>query len=149
MKTGNRNGFTLVELMIVVAIVAILASIAYPSYTQYAAKAKRATAKTGLSTVSGRLEQYFLDNKTYTTNLTLLGYPADPMYINSGGDWVAAAAGDNTYQIDITAADARTYSISAIPQNSQATQDDGCGTLTLNQAGTKGATGADGVAGCW
>lgn len=149
MKTGNSNGFTLVELMVVVAIVGILATIAYPNYTQYVAKTKRSTAKTSLSAVSARLEQYFLDNKTYTTNMTLIGFPADPMYINSGGDWVAAAANTNTYQIDITAADARTYSISAIPQNVQVDADADCGTLTLNQAGTKGATGADGVAGCW
>ncbi|MDD5242208.1 MAG: type IV pilin protein [Sulfuricella sp.] len=63
MKT--QSGFTLVELMIVVAIVGILASIAVPSYKDYVTRGKLSEASTQLATMRVKLEQYFQDNRTY------------------------------------------------------------------------------------
>jgi type IV pilus assembly protein PilE len=61
-KTG---GFTLVELMVVVAIIAILAGIGYPSYTAYMIRGKLAEGHSALSDGRVKMEQFFQDNRTY------------------------------------------------------------------------------------
>jgi type IV pilus assembly protein PilE len=63
MKTSR--GFTLIELMIVVAIVAILSAIALPAYNQYVTRSKLTDAFSGLSSMSVALQQYYQDNRTY------------------------------------------------------------------------------------
>jgi type IV pilus assembly protein PilE len=60
-----QHGFTLIELMIVVAVVAILARIAYPSYADYVVRGKLSEAVAQLSAMRIKLEQYFQDNRTY------------------------------------------------------------------------------------
>ena len=67
------RGVTLMELMIVVVIIGILTAIAYPSYRQYAAKAKRNEAKAALLQISTLQERHYLQNNTYTTDMTNLG----------------------------------------------------------------------------
>jgi prepilin-type N-terminal cleavage/methylation domain-containing protein len=59
------NGFTLLELMIVVVIVAILAAIALPNYSDYVKRGKIIEATAGLSDLRQGMEQWFLDNRTY------------------------------------------------------------------------------------
>lgn len=61
-----RNGFTLIELMIVVAIVAILASVAVPAYTDYVRRGKLTQALGGLASMQVKMEQYYQDNRSYT-----------------------------------------------------------------------------------
>lgn len=63
--TQNHKGFTLVELMIVVAIIGILATIAFPNYTQYVRRGKATEATANLSNLKNRMEQYYQDNRTY------------------------------------------------------------------------------------
>lgn len=58
-------GFTMIEIMIVVAIVAILASVALPSYRDYVTRGRIPDATSGLATRQTRAEQYFQDNRTY------------------------------------------------------------------------------------
>ena len=60
-----EKGFTLIELMIVVAIIGILASIAWPSYVDYVRRGKAAEATSVLADLKIRMEQYYQDNKTY------------------------------------------------------------------------------------
>lgn len=79
MRLRFQRGFTLIELMIVVAIVGILAAIAAPSYTNYLRRGRVAEAVATLSTMRATLEQYFQDNRTYVgacANGTVAPLPA-------------------------------------------------------------------------
>src|SRR5215468_7070162 len=61
------GGFTQIELLTVIAVIAILAAVALPIYTDYVTRSKLVEAKTNLSDMRTRVEQYFLDNRTYPT----------------------------------------------------------------------------------
>jgi type IV pilus assembly protein PilE len=61
----SARGFTMIEVMIVVAIVAVLAAIALPNYADYVKRGKIIEATTGLSDARTRFEQSYLDNRTY------------------------------------------------------------------------------------
>jgi prepilin-type N-terminal cleavage/methylation domain-containing protein len=65
MRHGRSKGFTLLELMIVVAIVAILTTIAYPNYRDYVIRGQLVDATQGLASVRANMERYFQDNRTY------------------------------------------------------------------------------------
>lgn len=65
MQDIRIKGFTLIELMIVVAVVAILAGIGLPAYSGYVNRAKISEAVANLSDMRVKMEQYFLDNRTY------------------------------------------------------------------------------------
>jgi type IV pilus assembly protein PilE len=67
-KRTLAQGFTLIEVMIVVAIVAILATIAVPSYRDYVRRSQLPEAFTYLSDYRVKLEQYFQDNRAYSTD---------------------------------------------------------------------------------
>lgn len=129
------RGFTLIELMIAVAVIAILATIALPAYQDSIRKSKRSDGKAGLVDAASRLEQYYLDNKTYTVQMTNLGYSAD----------ASVATTDSHYKMSVSnspcANISSCYTVTAIPQGDQAS--DSCGTLTINSMGTKTPSG------CW
>lgn len=74
MTTYRKHGFTLIELMIVVAVVGILAAIAYPSYTDSVRKARRADAQSSLTEAAQKLEAYFAREASYSADLTDMGY---------------------------------------------------------------------------
>ena len=76
---------TLIELLVAVAIVAIIASIAVPSYSGYVTRSKRAVAKSALSLVADRQEQFFIDNKRYADDLTEIGYDSETIGVNDNG----------------------------------------------------------------
>jgi type IV pilus assembly protein PilE len=61
----KSSGFTLIELMIVVAIIGILAAIAIPQYTDYITRSQLVEGNTGLSDFRVRMEQYYQDNRKY------------------------------------------------------------------------------------
>lgn len=70
----KMQGITLMELMIVVVIIGILAAVAYPNYRDFAARAKRNEAKAALLKIATQQERFYLNNNTYTTDMTQLGF---------------------------------------------------------------------------
>jgi type IV pilus assembly protein PilE len=129
-------GFTLIELMIVVVIVAVLLTVALPAYQNSVLKSNRTAARGVLMNVLSREEQYFINNKVYTVNLSSIGLPAS-YYIDNRAE--QAAAGDSIYKIELINLSTFT-GVQAIPQNVQ-TKDDNCETLTLSRTGAKAASG--------
>lgn len=117
------EGFTLIELMIVVAIIAILAAIAYPSYTQYRIRTNRADVQSEMMQTAQRLQSYYVINHNYTSatlnnGLTAKDYPAsNPIYT------IALVT------------NSQTWTLTATPKTS--TIQAGNGTVLLNSDGQK------------
>ena len=72
----RERGFTMLELMIVVAIVALLAVIAVPAYQDQANAARRSDGHALLTDIAARMERFYFDNTTYTRNMQELGFTA-------------------------------------------------------------------------
>ncbi|MBQ0712206.1 MAG: prepilin-type N-terminal cleavage/methylation domain-containing protein [Porticoccus sp.] len=147
----KSKGFTLIEVMIVVAIVAIIIGLALPNYREYVLRSNRAVGKSALLEAVSRQEQYFLNNRSYTDLLTDLGYPAT-YFVSSEGDTLAAASG-SIYQITITEPDSNigetAYTLSAVPQGGQ-TDDTKCGSLGINEQAAKTvASASESATYCW
>ena len=122
----RQQGFTLIELMIVVAIVGILSAIAYPSYTEYVRRGHRADARAGLLQAQQWLERAATATGTYPTTL--------PTALTWSGD--ASKRYDIAFQAGNTNA---AYTLEAAPKGAQT--GDKCGTYTLSNTGVRGADG--------
>ena len=136
----NVKGFTLIELMIVVAIIGILASIALPNYTKYMLQSRRTIAINAILDLAGKQSRYYTIGNTYSSSLTTLGYAQDPMPVSS--------ASNPFYNISVTASTANTFTLQAVPQNAQV-NDTECGTFKITQLGQKTVTGTSSAASCW
>jgi type IV pilus assembly protein PilE len=144
----RQRGFTLIEVMIVVAIIALLVMIAMPSYQSYVRKTQRSMAKSELLSVMARQEQFFTDNKQYATDLTSLGYVASPYAINRDGEDLETTATGIIYEIGLSSASSTAYTLQAVPQGDQA-NDSLCMTLQITSAGVKSHTGSGSTSECW
>lgn len=143
MPRNRGHGFTLLELMIVVAIIGILAAIAYPSYRDVVSRNNRAVAKAALSKLASRQEAYFIRNKEYAQSLVDLGFPNAVMGLESDGGYSPNPASDGTiiYKLQLAGGYGQYgYKIQAIPANLQS--GDPCGTLFVTATGKHGATGS-------
>lgn len=134
---ARQAGFTLIELMVVVMVLAILAGIAYASYSSSVVNSRRASASACL------MEYAQLMERVYTTSLSYAGVNALPASSCS-----SELSPFYTFSLN-GAATATNYSVQAVPVGNQLIKDAKCGTLRLNQAGTKSVTGAGGVNACW
>ena len=132
-RHSAHYGFTLIEVMIVVAIVAVLAAIALPSYQEYVRRGHRAEARAGLMQAAQWYERAATANGIY---------PATADFPNA-----LTSVPGKRYLISATSSD-NAFTLSAAPQGAQA--DDKCGTFTLTQGGKRDVTGAtDSAANCW
>jgi type IV pilus assembly protein PilE len=128
MSSIRRRGFTLIELMVVVAIVAILATIAYPSYTNHVVKTNRRAAQAAMMEVANRQQQFLLANRAYTDSASDLGYSLPP-----------EVSSVYTLSISASSTGVPSFTVSLAPIAGKAQADDG--TLTLDHLGTKGPSG--------
>ncbi|MEN8177074.1 MAG: type IV pilin protein [Pseudomonadota bacterium] len=132
------KGFTLIELMIVVAIVGILAAIAYPSYVEQTRKARRNDAQGVLIELAQYMQRFYTENNRYDQDL--------------GGNAVAVPAAlaqsprdgaTKFYNLSFQAVAANTFTLQAVPIVGGAQDGDTCGTMTYSN------TGARTPAACW
>jgi type IV pilus assembly protein PilE len=129
MRYSHQYGFTLIEVMIVVAIIAILASIALPAYNNHTRKARRAAGAACAAAVAQQAERY------YTVNMKYTGFTADTSICEPKSLEFYSVASSGT-------PDAKTYTIAATPIGVMG--GDSCGVLTVNQTGAKSPS-----TGCW
>lgn len=127
------KGFTLIELMIVVAVVAVLAAIAIPSYQEYIRRSQRAEARAEVLKAEGWLERFYTENNRYSSNA------ANNANTTFSGIFTSVPAGGSArYTIGLTV-NATTYSITATPTGSMS--GDACGTYTKTNAGALSYSG--------
>ena len=100
---NKQNGVTLIELMIVVVVISILAAVAYPNYQEFTARAKRNEARSALLRLAVNQERFYLNNNTFTQDLTQLGFGTTPTADTETG----------YYRIRVTAANASNYTATA------------------------------------
>jgi type IV pilus assembly protein PilE len=132
-------GFSLIELMIVVAIVGILVGVALPAYQDYVKRGNRSEGRAYLMNAAALLERYYSDNNVYATAANTM----PPSVATAAG--ATSETGKYTGSMAVTTP-YQTYVITA----AQNFNDTDCGDLTLTQAGVKGRTGtAMSLKDCW
>ena len=133
----KENGFTLIEIMVVVVIVGVLSAIAYPSYTEYVNRANRSEGQAFLMDISARQERFYSQNNSYVikdSDRAKLGLSV-------------AASSTGKYNLGLGKVnDDGGYTLTA----TTTFNDTACGNLTLNGLGVKGRTGTGKtIAECW
>ncbi|MBC7699037.1 type IV pilin protein [Aquabacterium sp.] len=131
LRRRDLNGFTLIELMIVVAIIGILSAVAYPAYTNYIRRGQLVEAFTTLSDLRIKMEQFYQDNRSYGTSACgSNGTPAS---------WAAPISSSALKYFSIicsTSNTAQNYTLTATGSSALASGY----TYTINDAGTKATT---------
>ena len=122
----KMRGITLIELMIVVVIIGLMAVIAYPNYREFVARAKRNEAKAALLQIATNQERFYLQNNTYTCDMTRLGFSAAAGFVTES----------RTYTVDVTACNADNFTAQAVYNNADA-EAGKCGSFQINGRNVK------------
>lgn len=147
MYKSKVRGFSLIELMIVVAIIGIMAAIAYPSYNESVLRGRRAEGRTALTDLMIQQERYLSQNGTYFSFTNTLGVtvPATvPLKTFSGEN-----SANPLYDLFATACGAQPITVciqlTATPRRGDAK----AGNLTFDSTGTKSCNGGSDMSVCW
>ncbi len=132
---SRMRGVTLLELMIVIVVLSLIVTVAIPNYREYAARAKRTEARAALLQIATNQERFYLQNNTYTTDMTELGFAATGCNTTQSG----------SYSVCVPTADANNFTATATYQNTDA-EADKCKTWTINGAGVQSSSP---YGGCW
>ncbi|VXB45491.1 Pilus assembly protein PilE [Luteimonas sp. 9C] len=141
-RSRFARGFTLIELMVVVAVVAILASIALPSYQDSVRKSRRAQAKADMVELAQRFERFHTVNNTYE------GFWAGAFGAANASVASPSTQGATVAYLITSEATPNTFTLTSEPQGNQ-TQDTRCGTLGMTNTGVKSETGTGSLSDCW
>jgi type IV pilus assembly protein PilE len=134
----RQSGFTLIEVMVVLAIVGILSAIALPSYRSYIERGDRASARAALLEAQQFMERFYATNDRFTTDVACATSPALPARF--------ANVPENAPKYSLAVvSDCNSYTLTASPLQAVSM----CTNLTLTNTGVKGISGTGSVADCW
>ncbi|CAA6814589.1 MAG: Fimbrial protein [uncultured Thiotrichaceae bacterium] len=151
MKKNKNNGFTLIELMIVVAIIGILSAIAYPNYTRYVQESKRTDAMVAIMSAAQSQEKFFSQNLRYAFSQADLGISAsseNDLYTVS----ISGLESDGSTVCIATSTSCMSYTITATAKSGASQyHDTNCRKMTYTNVGVKSAEDSDGNTSsvCW
>ena len=131
----KTRGFTLIELMIVLAVLSIIVAVGYPSYLEQVKKSRRAEGMGQLLELADRMERAYSDQGTYPTSVSEV--------------YVATTDG-GLYTLSIVTANNISFIVSATPTSAKGQDTDKCHTFTLTSLGDKSVSGGSlGTGDCW
>nr|WP_141834223.1 MULTISPECIES: type IV pilin protein [Delftia]MCA1068720.1 Fimbrial protein [Delftia acidovorans]TQL71906.1 type IV pilus assembly protein PilE [Delftia sp. HK171] len=135
----RQGGFTLIEMMVVVAVIGILASIAYPSYREFVAKAKRADVAAMLSSAQQWMERFYSENFRYdksSAGVAVTDSTQFPKYFSVSP---MPGQGSAVYDVTVVVTDGTrdVYSLKAVRKAGSSMAGDRCGDYYLDQYGRK------------
>jgi len=139
-KNKKQQGFSLMELLIIVAILGILVAIAIPGYNAYMEKTRRIDAISFLQEVAGEQVRFFSDNNEYAKSMDELGY----------GTGATVVSPEGHYTVSVANAVPTSFTLTAAPVDTSPQADDKlCASFTLDSTGLKGISGTSDVDACW